>query len=114
MNEAFIIFTETIARLLELSAVVLIAVGAIEAIIKLLYNIMKKHSIHGFRRKIWLNFAQWILLGLEFTMAADIVKTALAPTWDSIGQLAAIALTRTFLSYFLERDLEVNKPDIAP
>jgi uncharacterized membrane protein len=46
------------------------------------------------------------LLGLEFELAADIVRTAIAPTWNEIGQLAAIALIRTFLNFFLEKDLE--------
>jgi len=36
---------------------------------------------------------------------ADIVRSAMAPAWDDIGQLAAIAAIRTFLNYFLERDL---------
>jgi uncharacterized membrane protein len=47
-----------------------------------------------------------LLLALEFMLAADIVRTAIAPTWQQIGQLAAIAAIRTFLSYFLEVDLE--------
>jgi uncharacterized membrane protein len=100
-------FTEIVARLLEFLAVVLIAIGAAEAVYAFFYNFILKRTTRGFRHQIWLDFAQWILLGLEFTMAADIVKTALAPTWDSIGQLAAIAVTRTFLSFFLERDLEM-------
>ena len=41
-----------------------------------------------------------------YMLAADIVRTAIAPSWDDIGQLAAIAVIRTFLNYFLERDLE--------
>jgi uncharacterized membrane protein len=61
----------------------------------------------GVRREVWLNFGQWLILGLEFTLAADIVKTAIAPTWNDIGQLGAIAVMRTFLSYFLERDMEL-------
>ena len=49
--------------------------------------------------------ARWLLLGLEFMLAADIVRSAIAPDWNDIGQLAAIAVIRTFLNYFLERDL---------
>jgi len=48
----------------------------------------------------------WLLLALEFTLAADIVRSAIAPSWEEIGQLAAIAVIRTFLSFFLERDIE--------
>jgi uncharacterized membrane protein len=48
----------------------------------------------------------WLLLGLQFALAGDIVRSAISPTWNDIGQLAAIAAIRTFLNYFLERDLE--------
>lgn len=48
----------------------------------------------------------WLLLGLEFELAADIVRSAISPSWTQIGQLAAIAIIRTFLNYFLEKDVE--------
>ena len=50
-------------------------------------------------------FGKWLLLGLQFALAADIVRSAISPEWEQIGHLAAIAVIRTFLSYFLERDL---------
>ena len=40
-----------------------------------------------------------------FQFASDIVRSAIAPTWNDIGQLGAIAVIRTFLTYFLDRDL---------
>jgi uncharacterized membrane protein len=58
------------------------------------------------RREIWLRFAIWILLALEFALAADIIRTAIAPTWDEIGKLAAIAVIRTGLNWFLAKDIE--------
>ena len=48
----------------------------------------------------------WLLLGLEFLLASDIIRTAIAPTWTDIGQLAAVAVIRTFLNYFLTKDIE--------
>jgi uncharacterized membrane protein len=56
-------------------------------------------------REIWLKFATWILLGLEFALAADLVKTAITPTWDDVGKLAVIAVIRTMLNYFLAKDI---------
>ena len=50
--------------------------------------------------------ATWLLLALEFELAADVVRTAIAPTWDDVGQLAAIAAIRTVLNYSLEKDIE--------
>jgi uncharacterized membrane protein len=44
-------------------------------------------------------------LALEFLLAADIVGTAVTPTWETIGLLAAIAGIRTFLNYFLHREV---------
>jgi uncharacterized membrane protein len=48
----------------------------------------------------------WLLLGLEFALAADIITSVISPTWQDIGELGAIAVIRTFLNYFLEHDLE--------
>ena len=57
-------------------------------------------------RQIWQRFGVWLLLGLEFELAADIIRTVVSPTWQDIGELAAIAAIRTFLNYFLEKDVE--------
>lgn len=105
MHENFKEMTEWIALGLECVATLIIAYGGVSTIYYLIKSILTKGP--NFRRGAWLGFARWLLLGLEFTLGADIVRTAIAPTWDSIGQLAAIAVIRTFLSYFLERDLEL-------
>jgi len=52
-----------------------------------------------------LKYARWLAAGLTFQLAGDIVHTAVTPTWDDIGRLAATAVIRTFLTYFLERDI---------
>ena len=95
-----------IALGVEASAALIIAYGAIEAISCALRTIVNRPLEPGKRKEIWLRFAMWLLLGLEFELAADIVRTAIAPTWTDIGQLAAIGVIRTFLNYFLELDLE--------
>ena len=51
-------------------------------------------------------FAGWLVLSLEFLVAADILKSAISPTWREIGQLAAIVAIRTFLNYSLGHDLQ--------
>jgi uncharacterized membrane protein len=52
-----------------------------------------------------VQFGVWLLLGLEFELAADIIRITISPTWVDIGQLASIGI-RTFLDYFLEADIE--------
>jgi uncharacterized membrane protein len=57
---------------------------------------------------VWRRYGVWLLLGLEFELAADIIETVISPEWMDIAQLAAIAVIRTFLNYFLEKDLEAS------
>ena len=54
----------------------------------------------------WWRFIAWLLLGLQFALAADIVRSVISPTWNDIGQLATVAVIRTFLNHFLEKDLD--------
>jgi uncharacterized membrane protein len=54
---------------------------------------------------IRLVLARHLALALEFQLGADILSTAVAPTWDQIGKLAAIAIIRTGLNYFLSREM---------
>jgi uncharacterized membrane protein len=46
-----------------------------------------------------------VVAGLTFQLAADVLETAITTSWDEVARLAAIAAIRTFLNYFLERDL---------
>jgi uncharacterized membrane protein len=92
---------------LEALSVLVIAIGGAQAAYGSLRPLLTGGATHGVRRRAWLGFARWLILGLEFMLAADIVRTVIAPTWVDIGQLAAIAVIRTFLNFFLERDLEV-------
>ena len=54
----------------------------------------------------WLQYARWLVAALTFQLGADIVTTSYAPTWDELGRLAVVAVVRTFLSYFLDREME--------
>ena len=53
-----------------------------------------------------LTLARFLAVALEFQLGADILSTAVAPTWDAIGKLAAVAIIRTALNYFLSRDMQ--------
>ncbi|HEX8734909.1 MAG TPA: DUF1622 domain-containing protein, partial [Pyrinomonadaceae bacterium] len=56
--------------------------------------------------RIRLTLGKYLALALEFQVGADILSTAIAPTWEQIGKLAAIAAIRTLLNYFLSKELE--------
>lgn len=106
MEELFIPFARTANLLIEAAAVLVVAFGAAEAFVGLVLLVARPASGHGVRKEVWRRFGMWLLLGLEFALAADIIDSILSPTWQDIGQLAAIAAIRTFLNYFLEADLE--------
>lgn len=58
-------------------------------------------------------FARYLALALEFQLGADILSTAIAPTWDQIGKLGAVAVIRTALNFFLTREMR-DEQQAAP
>ncbi len=106
MDETFHAAARAISLLIEGVAVIVVAYGALEAFVRLLGLAAKPSTTHGVRKEIWRRFGTWLLLGLEFELAADIISSVVSPSWKDIGELAAIAVIRTFLNYFLEHDLE--------
>jgi uncharacterized membrane protein len=106
MEELFREFADKAGLLVEAAAVLIVLYGSIEAFVKLLSVIVTPRVTHGERKAIWRRYGMWLLLGLEFELAADIIGSVISPTWQDVGKLGAIAVIRTFLNYFLEKDLE--------
>jgi uncharacterized membrane protein len=106
MEETFVQLADFLGMLVEMAAVLIVAYGSIEAFVRLVGVIARPRTTHGMRKVIWRRFGMWLVLGLEFELAADIIASVIAPTWMDIGKLGAIAVIRTFLNYFLEQDLE--------
>jgi uncharacterized membrane protein len=94
-----------IALAIEAAAVLVVSYGAIQALAGVVASAFSRTADAMQGREIWLRFATWILLALEFALAADLVRTAVAPTWDDISKLAVIATIRTMLNYFLAKDI---------
>jgi uncharacterized membrane protein len=69
----------------------------------------EKEDLFGEAR---LKFARYLALALELQLGADILSTAVAPSWDQIGKLAAIAVIRTALNYFLRQELHGYTPHV--
>lgn len=105
MEEWLRTLASTTALGLELVVVVTVLIGAGETFVRVVLHFARGATTWS-RREAWMSFARWILLALEFALGADIIRTAIAPSWDDIGKLAAIAAIRTGLGYFLERDIE--------
>ena len=61
-----------------------------------------------------LTLGRWLAVALEFELAADILRTAITPSWNDIGQLAAIVVLRTALNYFLQQEIDKAEARRAP
>lgn len=88
--EAMAILVVTFASLGAFVRVVRIAIGA---------------ASEAYGHETYLRYLRWLIGGLTFLLAADIVHTSIAPTWEELGQIGAIAVIRTFLSFFAARDV---------
>jgi len=106
MEEVVALIARTAGAVIEGMAVLIVAFGSVDAFGRLMWVIVTPTVTHGERKAIWRRYGMWLLLGLEFELAADIIGSVLSPSWQELGQLGAIAVIRTFLNYFLEKDLE--------
>ena len=74
-------------------------------LLKLEFSRLKHKSIYRDRESMRHKFATYLLLALEFLIAADIIRTVIHPTLEQITILASIVIIRTVISYFLEREI---------
>lgn len=114
MKEWFTLASEHAIVVIDLLALVVIVFAALEAFIKGLRAMISPLTGRE-RRDIWLRFARWLVAGLTFQLAADIIESSITTSWEAVGRLGAIAVIRTFLNYFLERDVaETRERPHAP
>lgn len=106
--ESFIMHAVQWLRLaVEITGAAVIGLGSIIALfafVKALY----KNQVTDFNA-IRLVLARYLALALEFQLGADILSTAIAPSWQEIGKLGAIAVIRTGLNYFLQKEMEQER-----
>ena len=88
-----------------------IVVGALWAAVRFVVAGIRHDDVRVFT-PIRLSLGRFLTLGLEFQLSADILRTAVAPSFEEIGQLAAIAAIRTALNYFLGREIEQEQLQI--
>jgi uncharacterized membrane protein len=100
---------EWLRLVVETLGALVIAAGVLVAVVGLVRNAITTRDA-GFT-SIRLAFARYLTLALELQLAADILSTSVAPTWDRIGKLAAIAVIRTGLNYFLTKEIDMARRD---
>lgn len=106
MTELFKLWTGTLADWVEIAAAIIIGFAAIEATVRAFWLFLKRDLPPEAKEAVRLRLGRWLAVALEFELAADILRTAIAPTWNQIGQLAAIIILRTALNYFLQKEID--------
>jgi uncharacterized membrane protein len=104
LKDWLVVATQNAVVIIDLMALIVIVIGTAEAFVAGGWVLISSRSGHE-KRDVWLRYARWLVAGLTFQLAADILETAITPSWEEIAKVGATALIRTFLNFFLERDL---------
>ena len=118
LEHSFVPFVQLLRLLIEAIAAFWLLVGVAYAAGNLVSEHL--HRTHQTFHSIRLRFSRYLSLALEFQLAADILSTAIAPTFDELGRLAIIAVIRTGLNYFLSKEMKeesteaIHEPDSRP
>lgn len=100
-----------LVRLVEAAGALIIFVGAMVAFVRFVIVGIRDRKTAYFV-PIRLDMGRFLTLGLEFQLASDILRTAIAPTLQEIAELAAIAAIRTALNYFLGREIKEERAEL--
>ena len=114
MKDWLILATNVAVDAIDWLALILIVVGAVEAFFHGLWTMFASRDGHH-ERDVWLRLGRWLVAGLTSSLPPTYLETAITTSWDEVARLAAIAAIRTFLNYFLERDLgEIRQKQGSP
>jgi uncharacterized membrane protein len=104
MREWLELVTEYAILIIDWMALLIVIYAAIEAFIQAArLVVLKQETLDA--RLVWLRFSRLLVAALTFQLAADIIETSISADWESLGRIAVVALIRTFLNYFLEKDV---------
>ena len=96
--------TERTIVVIDGFALIVVAIGTVEALFATM-KIVVRPTERAARWQMYANYGRWLVAGLTFQLAADILETSITTTWQAVARLGAVAAIRTFLNYFLEQDM---------
>ena len=105
-------YVDLLVRLVESAGAVIIFTGAVIAAARFAAAAARRRKVRDFV-SIRLGLGRYLALGLEFQLASDVLSTAVAPTFEDIGKLAAVAAIRTALNYFLAKEIERERREVG-
>ena len=100
--------TINVSHAVEILAAIIIGFAVIRTL-RNYFSLIKSSKIS--KEEIRVQFGSSVAVSLELLLGADVLATAVAPSWDDIGKLAAIAVLRTSLNYFLGKELQEIKEE---
>lgn len=101
-----------LVRLVDAGGAVVIFSGALVGFVRFVRVAIRCGSAQSFV-PVRLDLGRFLALGLEFQLGSDLLRTAVAPTFREIGQLAAVAAIRTSLNFFLAREIKGEREEVA-
>jgi uncharacterized membrane protein len=90
---------------IEIIAALLIGLASLQCAVTVAGLFFRHSPSTTEKEDVRLQFGLWLSLAIEFELAADILRTTIAPSWEEIGKLAAIVVLRTVLNYFLQTEI---------
>jgi uncharacterized membrane protein len=112
MEELLLDTVAVLVLVVEACGAVVITVGALWAFARFLKVGVQRRDTRSFV-PVRLSLGRFLALGLEFQLASDILTTAVAPSFEEIAKLAAIATIRTALNYFLGREIAEERRQLT-
>lgn len=99
-----------LVRLVEAAGAIVIFAGAALGFVRFVATAIARRPERF--TPVRLDMGRFLALGLEFQLASDLLRTAVAPSFEEIGKLAAVATIRTALNFFLARELRDEREEI--
>ena len=112
MEELLIEVLGVLVPVVEACGAVVIVVGALWAFVRFVVVGLRERDAAAFV-PVRLTLGRFLALGLEFQLASDVLRTAVAPSFRELGQLAAVAAIRTALNYFLAKEIAEERRQLA-
>ncbi|WP_432537105.1 DUF1622 domain-containing protein [Kineococcus arenarius] len=101
-----------LVTLVEACGAVVIAVGAVWAFARFIAVAVRGGGSRRFV-PVRLTLGRFLALGLEFQLASDVLRTAVAPSFEELGKLAVVAAIRTALNHFLSKEIAEERRQVA-
>ena len=112
MEEFLVVAVGYLRLSVEALGAAAIGIGAAATVYRYILSVLDMRSYTNSDLRLY--FGRYLVLGLEFQLGADILATAVAPTFAEVQLLAAIVVIRTVLNYFLQKELDQEREQAPP